>query len=79
MANINSYAKGEQPKYGCIININCPLHKAAPDMYEALKELRAYQNFIGTLEQASIMYQRAILHIDQALAKAEGKLEAQNG
>ena len=63
---------------GCILNINCPLHKAAPDMYEAIELM---DSFIDTwLDVLLSKMTSEDLHkyhdpIKQALAKANGKGE----
>ena len=46
---------------------------AAPAMYEALRKLRAYQDFTGSQKEGKELYQTAIRQADQALAEAEGK------
>jgi len=62
----------------------CPKHKAAPDMYEALKEAKEWiaelQNSIkGLCEDEGLEYHeptepcKTEIRINKALAKAEGK------
>jgi hypothetical protein len=64
-----SYTKDEiNPPCGCIFNINCTLHKSAPDMYEALKALLdEYQ--ISEKGEGSLVWDKAL----DAVKKAEGR------
>ena len=57
----------KQPKCGCIININCPLHQSTVDMYEALKAIRILCNGYTELDRETTG-----LYIDRILRKAEG-------
>ena len=45
----------------------CPKHKAAPALYEALKELRVFY------ETGNMDFQKVRLDVLSALSKAEGK------
>ena len=81
------YTKGEISKLamkgecGCILNINCPFHKAAPDMYKALKgillvatplnnsEMEFEKSYPGTYRVLGNRLDDAV----KALAKAEGE------
>jgi len=55
-----------QPECGCILNINCPLHKAAPEMYKVLLAVYQEVDLIQLSDELNFM-------VSQALAKAEGK------
>ena len=66
---MNNYDCGcyvESDGSGCYTIGYCPLHDAAPDMYEALKE--SY-NYI----EASAENQDFVMKIGKILSKAEGK------
>jgi hypothetical protein len=77
---MKNFNKSElNPPCGCILNMNCTLHKAAPYMYEALKE--AYK----LIELARQFFPKSIRNhnrfqlettcatIGKTIAKAEGK------
>jgi hypothetical protein len=68
------------PPCGCIFNMNCTLHKSAPDMYEALKEADAIiislcrkLNPDHTLKQCKSCPDRKVSSILKTINKAEGK------
>ena len=49
----------------------CPLHKAAPDMYKALKQWMVY---LDTRDPANMIAKKHAYNLtEQALASAEGK------
>ena len=61
------------PPCGCIINMNCPLHKAAPDMYEALKEARLQIEYLHDKFKVTGTGNQVLVKIEHVLNKAEGK------
>jgi hypothetical protein len=66
-----SYTKDEiNPPCGCIFNINCTLHKSAPDMYEALKAIIAKRTECHESETAYIPPEIELAY--KAIEKSEG-------
>ncbi len=63
----------KQPKCGCILNINCPLHEAAPDMYEALKLFAERFNEMEKKYSYPMSLDLPRVWMERALAKVEGK------
>ncbi len=57
-----------QPKCGCVININCAKHKAAEDMYEALKYI---DSILFKIDLPMPEVHIAHIKIQNALAKAD--------
>lgn len=67
------------PPCGCVSNMNCTLHKSAPDMYEALKEAAklielARQFFPKSMHNSDkFQLENTCAAIGKAIAKVEGK------
>ena len=70
---MSNETKGKlNPPCGCIFNINCTLHKTAPDMYEALKRIKSLIAS-GDWQLPEGFCETEINQIEHAINKAEGK------